>query len=668
MRRSGPQMGISRGTKARTTRETPRPPAAAELGGAAKRSRKQLPAADWVLGSVGTTAQAEATPAEEEAGQDVFKKHLKHIILQLTQSKDRTPKVDVSLQTRDTAELFLEYPTLPPVLSTCIAHGPSSDAGRALKRDGHFCHCGAPLESSNGREGAEGAFFSRASFPATGDPRVVRALRVATSGVSHAARHFPSVLLRSKAFPAVAKSGRATTATIGSNGKSGGKPELFQEAVEREETQEADSVAGAPSRSAAEGLLEPPSTSSPYKSSYRVSASTGPPLSFCEQRVAGLPLSGAAPLLVLLGGSSGSGKSTLLPLLLHLLSLTYPSLSALRLWHQGGGGERSQEGPRPYTLISTDALRQVLRVLNSTPKGARTPAVAVDVSERSLVRKLLFSSTYRLKGLAEQQMQGGGALAATEGKDSEAADVKELTGPSGEIEHRCSEWEALMRAVEEDMREELSALRGFPNPVPCQSCGERAPCCALLGMLQQAILLQRLILEPLVTSLMDSSCDVQEPPYMGKPFPGPSEVGESPQALQLLFLCAAAASTLGSNSSTEKSTSNHKNSTKVSRSSNGCTDFPGRNAASFFLSEASDATAGPAEVLVQKANWLSLLRKAVLEAPGRGLASSWEAPRAYPIATDDMLNSLYLVQQVAVKQWGTPKGGLGLSTTAAPAP
>ncbi|KEP63310.1 UNVERIFIED_CONTAM: hypothetical protein HHA_223095 [Hammondia hammondi] len=205
------------------------------------------------------------------------------------------------------------------------------------------------------------------------------------------------------------------------------------------------------------------------------------------------------PVLLLLGGPSGTGKSTLAPLVTRLLMENFRPRNASILSED----RCSETCPSNdigledgCVVVSSDHTRKVVRVLCHS----RNP--------------LLFHSTFELQSVVQEQLEslkgrqncareGGGRRGAAQRFDDceterETADCPDTAGNrNADTEDRDGKVEKTRREVEENLQP-FSAW--FPER--CPSCQESYPCSAVLGLVQQSILLQHQVLGPTIDGLM----------------------------------------------------------------------------------------------------------------------------------------------------------------------
>ncbi|KAL8428354.1 hypothetical protein ACSSS7_007280 [Eimeria intestinalis] len=488
---------------------------------ASKKQRKSPTAPRGVKGAPTSAepAAAAAAPANDQQQQQRQHELLQELLPRVTNSSERAPQINVCMHSWgfvQQVDCCLRYPGLPPIRTFAVSRAPLADSPVGPPS------CGGPPRGGEERGGRTPRLRAR-DPPHPTRSRIDRARQAATMAVLEAALCLPEVTVQLGEPPRGAPpetNGRASSERGEEGGPHHGRvsPEATHDEVGLHHR--IKNATAAPTHASLRGPL-PISVGGPGSKRLRGERG-GAPQGRPPLPLVGAPLSPArGPLLVLLGGSSGSGKSTLLPLLLQLLCRTFTSLEGLPSWNEQGGG------PRPYVLLSTDALRQILRVLYPVKEGAPKGALRGGGGpqgcppDESLVRRLLFSSTYDLKDLATRQLQSStatptaaatatataAAAAAAAGAGAGAAGASAGAAGVGEEGHcveRVRDYDSLREQIEGTVNEELGAPMGAPAhpPILCGSCGEEAPCCALLGMLQQAVLLQQVILEPLVKSLM----------------------------------------------------------------------------------------------------------------------------------------------------------------------
>lgn len=233
-----------------------------------------------------------------------------------------------------------------------------------------------------------------------------------------------------------------------------------------------------------------------------------------------LPEEASFPLLVLVGGPSGSGKSSFLPMLLHMLSHSIPPLKGVA------------STPSSYAVFSTDFLRQVLRAFCSSAGPSEDKA-------------LILRSTYRLQGVALAQLEGLSENADAKGEEGfSETDKTNSAAVEPPKKRRVSLRErrkALLQegpAFLERLTQELDCVGGDTAWKSCNSCGEAVPCSAVLGMLEQALLVQSLALEPLVEQLMQpcGTCATDKTDSQGERKRGRTEENPSMQRPRLVLV------------------------------------------------------------------------------------------------------------------------------------
>ncbi|KYF42511.1 hypothetical protein TGARI_223095 [Toxoplasma gondii ARI] len=213
------------------------------------------------------------------------------------------------------------------------------------------------------------------------------------------------------------------------------------------------------------------------------------------------------PVLLLLGGPSGTGKSTLAPLVTRLLMENVRSrnaslLSEERCSEQCPSNDVGLEDG--CVVVSSDHTRKVARVLSQS----RNPLLFHSTFElQSVVQEQLES----LKGRSKCAREGGGRRGAAQRLDDcetepETADCPDTAGKWNEDpEDRAGKVEKTRREIEENLQP-FSAW--FPEK--CPSCQESYPCSAVLGLLQQSILLQHQVLGPTIHGLMGERTEGRE--------------------------------------------------------------------------------------------------------------------------------------------------------------